>query len=81
MANIHGAIAVCEKRILTKWDTLAQNRAELEKICAEPEKKGPQQEALVSARLERVHQLLAENRSLLQDIEKQYLALFKVRHR
>lgn len=80
MANIHGAIAVCEKRILTRWDKLAQNRAELETLCAEPGKKGLREEQYVSGRLDRANQLLEENRTLLQEIEKQYLALFKVRH-
>lgn len=81
MANIHGAIAVCEKRILTKWDKLAQNRVELEKICSAPEKKGSQNEALVAERLARLDQLLKENQSLMQDMERQYRALFQIRHR
>ena len=91
MANIHGAIAVCEKRILTKWGKLADNRLELEKICAaaeqagvkkaDAEKAGGGEAQLVSDKLNRVNQLLDENRTLLQEIERQYLALFKIRNR
>ncbi len=81
MANIHGAMVVAEKRILTKWNTLAQNRTELEQLCAEPPEKGPQDQQQVALKRERVQQLLEQNRALLQEIEKQYLALFQIRHR
>lgn len=86
MANIHGAIAVCEKRIQTKWGKLADNRLELEKICASAEKAGAKKAGAgearpVSEQFSRVNQLLEENRILLQEIERQYLALFKIRNR
>lgn len=81
MANIHGAIAIGEKRVKTKWSALEQNRRDLERLCAEPDTKGPQDAQQVAQKQERLTQLLEENRTLLQEIEKQYLALFQIRHR
>lgn len=81
MANIHGAMLVAEKRIKTKWCQLEQNRDALEQLCAEPEHKGTQAAQAVAQKLERLTQLLEENRALLADIEKQCRALFAIRNR
>ncbi len=81
MANIHGAIAVCEKRIQTKWDKIARNRVELEKLCVAAEKRGRPEAQLTADKLDGLKQLLDENRNLMQEIEKQYLALFSIRCR
>lgn len=81
MANIHGAMLVAGKRIKTKWSKLEQNRLDLDQLCAEPESRGPQDAAEVEHKLERLTQLLDENKTLLQEIEKQYRALFAVRYR
>lgn len=78
MANIHGAMVVCEKRIRTKWETLNQNRAALDLLCAPAEHLTAPQSA---ERRERLQQLLTENRRLLQEIETQYQALSSLRNR
>lgn len=81
MANIHGAMLVAGKRIKTKWSKLEQNRLDLDQLCAELESRGQQDAAEVAHKLERLTQLLDENKTLLQEIEKQYRALFVVRYR
>ena len=79
MANIHGAIAICEKRIATQWNQLAENRAALEKICAATEIHPDP--ATITAKQTQLQQLLEENRRVLQAIEKQYQALLGIRNR
>lgn len=81
MANIHGAMLVCEKRIRARWEQLATNRAELDVLCAASGDKAAAGVPSSPEKSERFNQLLTENRNLLQEIDKQYQALFQIRNR
>lgn len=81
MANIHGAMLVCEKRIRARWEQLATNRAELDMLCAESGDKAAAGVASSPEKRQRFEQLLADNRTLLQEIDRQYQALFQIRNR
>lgn len=81
MANIHGAMLVCEKRIRARWEQLAANRAELDALCADSGGKAAAGAPSSPEKRQRFEQLLADNRTLLQEIDRQYRALFQIRNR
>lgn len=79
MANVLGAIAISEKRIRAKWDKIAENRAEIENICSNINKKDTFESQDSTNYLSKVEALFDANRLLTNEIEKLYLSIIKVK--
>lgn len=77
MANILGAMTICENRIRAKWEQIAENRMALEKLCAKANKVTSTNKDLAE-KFDEAEKIFEENRKIMQEIEKLYSTLLKI---